>query len=127
MAIEEGTIRTLHAAQAGRAARFPALELGWHACPEPQHQLHVVSQRASRQVALRKGEWDGRQLISAKFLKESTTSSQELNKIYVVPSLDLVVLRHGGAAGLPPASGGEGAGPDAFDNQLLGRVSRAVK
>jgi CubicO group peptidase (beta-lactamase class C family) len=48
-------------------------------------------------------------------------------KIYVVPSLDLVVSRHGGAAGLASAAAGEGGGRASFDNQLLGRVCRAVK
>jgi len=43
-------------------------------------------------------------------------------KIYVVPSLDLVVARHGGAAGV----GAEG-GRMSFNNELLGRVCRAVR
>ena len=37
-------------------------------------------------------------------------------KIYVVPSLDLVVSRHGGAAG-----------ERTFDNELLGRFCRAIR
>src|SRR5262249_1904494 len=44
-------------------------------------------------------------------------------KIYIVPSLDLVVARHGGAAGERSAEGG---GRDSFDNQLLGQICRAV-
>jgi CubicO group peptidase (beta-lactamase class C family) len=43
-------------------------------------------------------------------------------KIYVVPSLDLVVARHGGAAGV----GAEG-GRASFNNELLGRVCRAAR
>lgn len=48
-------------------------------------------------------------------------------KIYVVPSLDLVVARHGGAAGVARALGEEGGGHGSFDNELLGRICRAVK
>ena len=118
-------------------------------------------------LASRGGEWNGKQLVSAKYLKEAITSSQEMNrsygylwwlngqtshllpagaaregmlwpdcpadaygalgaldkKIYVVPSLDLVVARHGGAAGVARV-----AGPNqSFDNELLGRFCRAVK
>jgi hypothetical protein len=43
-------------------------------------------------------------------------------KIYIVPSLDLVVSRHGPSAG----AGAEG-GRASFNNQLLGRVCRAVR
>jgi len=43
-------------------------------------------------------------------------------KIYVVPSLDLVVSRHGPSAG----AGAEG-GRMSFNNQLLGRVCRAIR
>lgn len=46
-------------------------------------------------------------------------------KIYVVPSLDLVVARHGGPAG--PTPGREGGGRTSFDNELLGRICRAVR
>jgi CubicO group peptidase (beta-lactamase class C family) len=46
-------------------------------------------------------------------------------KIFIVPSLDLVVSRHGPAAGVPRGAGEGGAAP--FDNQLLGRVCRAVR
>ena len=107
-------------------------------------------------LALHGGEWKGKQLIGAAWLREATSPSQELNpaygysvvgeprsvfppgpgplkegriwpdvppdafgalgamdkKIYVVPSLDLVVARHG------PAAGGK---PGEFDNEFLGR------
>ena len=43
-------------------------------------------------------------------------------KIFVVPSLDLVVARHGGAAGVQRALGPN----QGFDNQLLSKVCRAV-
>jgi CubicO group peptidase (beta-lactamase class C family) len=43
-------------------------------------------------------------------------------KIYVVPSLDLVVVRHGGAASVR----GDLAGRKDFDNAFLGAVCRAV-
>jgi CubicO group peptidase (beta-lactamase class C family) len=122
-------------------------------------------------LVVREGKWGSRQLISAKWLKEATTTSQKLNesygylwwlngkpsyrlpaaasgvhegmmwpdcppdafgalgamdkKIYVVPSLDLVVSRHGPAAGVARAAGEGGAG--SFDNQLLGRICRATK
>jgi len=48
-------------------------------------------------------------------------------KIYIVPSLDLVVARHGGPAGVARGPGAEGGGRSAFDNELLGRICRAVK
>jgi CubicO group peptidase (beta-lactamase class C family) len=48
-------------------------------------------------------------------------------KIYIVPSLDLVVSRHGGPAGVARTPGAEGAGGDSFDNELLGRICRAVR
>lgn len=48
-------------------------------------------------------------------------------KIYVVPSLDLVVARHGGAAGIARTPGAEGGGRMSFDNELLGRVCRAIR
>jgi CubicO group peptidase (beta-lactamase class C family) len=47
-------------------------------------------------------------------------------KIYVVPSLDLVVARHGGSAGIARTAAAEGGGRGSFDNELLGRVCRAV-
>lgn len=48
-------------------------------------------------------------------------------KIYLVPSLNLVVARHGGAAGVARVPGEEGGGRSSFDNELLGRICRAVK
>jgi CubicO group peptidase (beta-lactamase class C family) len=47
-------------------------------------------------------------------------------KIYIVPSLDLVVARHGPSAGVAANAGAEGGGRMSFDNELLGRVCRAV-
>lgn len=124
-------------------------------------------------LVLRGGAWQDKPLISARFLKEATRSSQDLNKsygylwwlngqaayqlpggrgnvqtgmlwpdcppdafgalgaqdkkIYIVPSLGLVVSRHGGAAGPAAAAGGEGGGRASFDNELLGRICRAAK
>lgn len=122
-------------------------------------------------LILRHGKWEDRQLISARFVKESTSTSQKLNeaygylwwlngkasfklaggrsgqgmlwpdcppdafgalgaqdkKIYVAPSLDLVIARHGGAAGVARTPGEEGGGRTSFDNELLGRICRAVK
>lgn len=111
-------------------------------------------------LALRRGQWDGRQLVNEKYMREAASKSQDLNeaygylwwlnggksymrpgragvhngmlmpdcppdtfaalgaadkKIYVVPSLDLVVTRHGGAAKAAD-----------FDNEFLGRVCKAV-
>lgn len=48
-------------------------------------------------------------------------------KIYLVPSLDLVVARHGGASGVARTPGAEGGGRASFDNELLGRICRAMK
>ena len=48
-------------------------------------------------------------------------------KIYIVPSLDLVVSRHGGPSGVARGAGAEGGGGGSFDNQLLGRICRAAK
>jgi CubicO group peptidase (beta-lactamase class C family) len=44
-------------------------------------------------------------------------------KIYVIPSLDLVVVRHGGGA----YGGGDPAGDRKFDNELLGGVCKALR
>ena len=122
-------------------------------------------------LILREGKWDTKQLIDARYVKESTSTSQRLNesygylwwlngkpsfrlpagrqvikgmmwpdcpgdaigalgaqdkKIYIVPSLDLVVSRHGPAAGVARGAGQEGGGRTSFDNELLGRVCRAV-
>ncbi len=116
--------------------------------------------------ALHQGEWNGKQLVSAKYMKEATTQSQSLNegygylwwvnsgnsyiapvqkpnprrfmpdcprdtfaalgamdkKIYVVPSLDLVVTRHGDTAGKE-----SNGAMSSFDNEFLGRICRALK
>jgi len=47
-------------------------------------------------------------------------------KIYVVPSLDLVVARHGPGAGIARGAGTEGGGRTSFDNELLRRVCAAA-
>jgi len=122
-------------------------------------------------LILRNGRWEDRHLVSAPFVRESTSPSQKLNqaygylwwlngkpsfrlpdgraaqgmlwpdcppdafgalgaqdkKIYVVPSLDLVVARHGGPAGVELRPGDEPGGRSSFDNELLGRICRAVK
>ncbi len=122
-------------------------------------------------LVLHNGRWEDQQLISAPFVKESTSPSQKLNpsygyfwwlngkpsfrlpdgrvaqgtlwpdcppdafgalgaqdkKIYVVPSLDLVIARHGGPAGIELRPGDEPGGRSSFDNELLGRVCRAVQ
>ncbi len=121
-------------------------------------------------LILRDGKWEDKQLISSKFVKEATSTSQKLNeaygylwwlngkssfllaggnsgrgmlwpdcpsdaigalgaldkKIYIVPSLDLVIARHGGASGVSRAPGEEGGGRTSFDNELLGKICRAV-
>ncbi|MDX2033922.1 MAG: serine hydrolase [Blastocatellia bacterium] len=150
----------------------------WDCSPAPNNRTNCAWYRSSLRdmskfglLMLRNGRWDGRQLISARFVKEATSSSQALNeaygylwwlngkasyklaggragtgmiwpdcppdafgalgaqdkKIYVVPSLDLVVSRHGGAAGVARQAGEEGGGRTSFDNELLGRICRAVK
>lgn len=118
-------------------------------------------------LVLRHGQWQDKQLVSEKYLREAATPSQKLNqaygylwwlngarsyrlpaspdvrqgplwpdvppdafaalgaqdkKIYIVPSLDLVVVRHGGAAGV-----GRNDAVSSFDNQFLGRICKAVK
>lgn len=51
----------------------------------------------------------------------------EDKKIYVVPSLDLVVARHGGPSGVELSPGDANGPRSSFDNELLGRICRAVK
>ncbi|MBK9709470.1 MAG: serine hydrolase [Acidobacteria bacterium] len=152
----------------------------WDCSPAPENKTNCTWYRSCLRdmsrfglLILRNGQWNGKQLISAKYLKESTSTSQKLNesygylwwlngkgsfrmpgggggvqpgmlwpdcppdafgalgaqdkKIYVVPSLDLVVSRHGGAAGIARGPGAEGGGRSSFDNELLGRICRAVK
>jgi CubicO group peptidase (beta-lactamase class C family) len=149
----------------------------WDCAPAPAGKTNCTWYRSClRDMArfglliLRNGEWDNRQLVSAGYIKESTTTSQKLNraygylwwlngmtsfklaggregqgmlwpdcpadalgalgaqdkKIYVVPGIDLVVARHGGASGVARGQG-EGGGRSSFDNDLLGRICRAVK
>lgn len=150
----------------------------WDCGPAPQGKTNCTWYRSSlRDMAkfglliLRNGRWEGRQLVSAKFVKASTSTSQKLNeaygylwwlngkasfklpggragegllwpdcppdafgalgaqdkKIYVVRSMDLVVARHGGPAGVARTAGEEGGGRASFDNELLSRVCHAVK
>jgi CubicO group peptidase (beta-lactamase class C family) len=161
--------------------KFAPLQLqnsSWDCGPAPNNQTNCSWYRSSLRdmskfglLILRNGKWEDRQLISAKFVKEATNTSQKLNeaygylwwlngkpsfklaggragqgmlwpdcppdafgalgaqdkKIYVVPSLDLVVARHGPAAGVARTPGEEGGGRTSFDNELLGRICRAVK
>lgn len=138
----------------------------WDGPPVDDHHNWMWIQSSVRDMAkfgllaLHRGQWDGRQLVSEKFMKEATSKSQDLNeaygylwwlngsksymrpgrggvhqgmlmpdcppdafaalgaadkKIYIVPSLDLVVTRQGGAAKTAD-----------FDNQLLGRFCKAM-
>lgn len=150
----------------------------WDCGPAPNSKTNCTWYRSSLRdmskfglLILRNGKWDGKQLVSASFVKESTSTSQKLNeaygylwwlngkpsfrlasgragqgllwpdcppdafgalgaqdkKIYVVPSLDLVIARHGGGAGVARTPGEEGGGRTSFDNELLGRICHAVK
>lgn len=150
----------------------------WDCSPAPNGKTNCTWYRSCLSdmarfglLILRQGKWENRQLVSARYVKDSTSSSQKLNeaygylwwlngqasfklpngraaqgrlwpdcppeavgalgaqdkKIYVVPSLDLVVARHGGAAGVARSLGEEGGGRSSFDNELLGRICRAVK
>jgi CubicO group peptidase (beta-lactamase class C family) len=150
----------------------------WDCGAAPNNKTNCTWYRSSlRDMAkfglliLRHGQWEDKQLISASFVKESTSASQKLNeaygylwwlngkasfklaggravegmmwpdcppdaigalgaqdkKIYVVPGLDLVVARHGGAAGVARNVAEEGGGRTSFDNELLGRICRAAK
>ena len=150
----------------------------WDCSPAPKGKTNCTWYRSSlRDMArfglliLRNGKWENRQLISARYVRESTSASQKLNeaygylwwlngkssfhlpngisgrgmlwpdcpadafgalgaqdkRIYIVPSFDLVVARHGGASGVVRTPGEEGGGRASFDNELLGRICRAVK
>lgn len=151
----------------------------WDCSPGPNRATNCTWYRSGLRdmsrfglLVLRQGAWERKQVIGARFLKESTTSSQKLNqsygylwwlngkasyqlpgarggvqpgmlwpdcppdafgalgaqdkKIYVVPSLDLVVSRHGGAAGVARTPAAEGGGRASFDNELLRRICGAV-
>ncbi len=152
----------------------------WDCAPAPNNKTNCTWYRSCLRdmsrfglLILRNGQWDGKQIVSAKYVKEAASTSQKLNesygylwwlngkpsyklpggvggvqpgmlwpdcpadafgalgaqdkKIYVIPSLDLVVSRHGGAAGIARTPGAEGGGRSSFDNELLGRICRAVK
>ncbi len=150
----------------------------WDCAPGPNSKTNCTWYRSCLRdmskfglLILRNGKWEEKQPVSAKFVKESTSTSQKLNeaygylwwlngkpsfklaggrtgqgmlwpdcppdafgalgaqdkKIYIVPGLDLVVSRHGGAAGVARNLGEEGGGRSSFDNELLGRICRAVK
>ena len=51
----------------------------------------------------------------------------EDKKIDVVPSLDLVAARQGGPSGVELSPGDANGPRSSFDNELLGRICRAVK
>ena len=151
----------------------------WDCAPAPNNKTNCTWYRSCLRdmsrfglLILRNGQWDGKQIVSAKYVKEATSTSQMLNesygylwwlngkpsyklpggggvqpgrlwpdcppdafgalgaqdkKIYVVPSLNLVVARHGGAAGIARTPGVEGGGRNSFDNELLGRICRAAR
>ncbi|MBX3277632.1 MAG: serine hydrolase [Acidobacteria bacterium] len=150
----------------------------WDCSPAPDNKTNCAWYRSClRDMAkfglliLRGGRWEDKQLVSARFISESTSTSQKLNeaygylwwlngkssfklaggqpgqgmlwpdcpadavgalgaqdkKIYVVPSLDLVVARHGGASGVARTPGEEGGGRTSFDNELLGRICGAIR
>lgn len=146
----------------------------WDTLPAPNGRTNYLFMRSSVPdmarfglLILRRGNWNGTQLVSEAYVAESTRRSQDLNpsygylwwlggesgylrpaggglakgpmwpecppdaigalgaqdkKIYVVPSLDLVVVRHGGAA----HGGRDPTGVGRFDNELLGAVCRAL-
>jgi CubicO group peptidase (beta-lactamase class C family) len=160
------------------AAPIGMTHSSWDCSPAPNGKTNCTWYRSClRDMArfglliLRNGSWENRQLVSARYVKESTSTSQKLNesygylwwlngkasfklpagreaqgmlwpdcppdafgalgaqdkKIYIVPSLDLVVARHGGVAGVARNLGEEGGGRSSFDNELLGRICRAVR
>ncbi len=176
--LEHATGESINAYTRRKFAPLAWQQTSWDCTPAPADKTNCQWCRSCvRDMAkfglliLRNGQWDGKQLISAKYVKESTRPSQKLNeaygylwwlnggpsfklpngravegmmwpdcppdaigalgaqdkKIYVVPSLDLVVARHGGAAGVARTPGEEGGGRTSFDNELLGRICRAVK
>lgn len=176
--LEHATGESINAYTARKFAPLGLQSSSWDCGPAPNNKTNCSWYRSSLRdmskfglLILRHGKWEGRQLISAKFIKESTSTSQKLNeaygylwwlngkasfkmpngragagmlwpdcppdafgalgaqdkKIYVVPSLDLVVARHGPGAGVARTPGEEGGGRMSFDNELLGRICRAVR
>jgi CubicO group peptidase (beta-lactamase class C family) len=176
--LEHATGESINQYTARKFAPLGLLSSSWDCGPAPNNKTNCSWYRSSLRemskfglLILRQGKWDDRQLVSAKFVKESTSTSQTLNeaygylwwlngkssfklasgragqgrlwpdcppdafgalgaqdkKIYVVPSLDLVIARHGGASGVARTPGEEGGGRTSFDNELLGRICRAVK
>jgi CubicO group peptidase (beta-lactamase class C family) len=150
----------------------------WDCSPAPKGKTNCTWYRSSLRdmvrfglLILRNGKWESKQLVSARYVRESTSTSQKLNeaygylwwlngkssfnlpngisgrgmlwpdcppdafgalgaqdkRIYIVPSFDLVVARHGGASGVVRSPGEEGGGRASFDNELLGRICRAVR
>ncbi len=145
---------------------------GWDGLPAGDETSYTWFRCTVRDMArfgelvLGRGEFQGKRLVSAKWLAEAQRSSQQLNpaygylwwlngqkafqtpagrlqqgmlwpdsprdavgalgaldkKIYVVPSLGLVVARHGGAAGVQRVLGPN----QGFDNQLLSKVCQGV-
>ena len=176
--LETATGESINQYTARKFAPLALQQAGWDCAPAPNNKTNCSWYRSSLRdmskfglLILRNGKWEDRQLVSAKFVKAATNTSQKLNeaygylwwlngkpsfklaggragqgmiwpdcppdafgalgaqdkKIYVVPSLDLVVSRHGTAAGVARTAGEEGGGRTSFDNELLGRICRAVK
>ena len=176
--LETATGESINQYTARKFAPLALQQAGWDCAPAPNNKTNCSWYRSSLRdmskfglLILRNGKWEDRQLVSAKFVKAATNTSQKLNeaygylwwlngkpsfklaggragqgmiwpdcppdafgalgaqdkKIYVVPSLDLVVSRHGPAAGVARTAGEEGGGRTSFDNELLGRICRAVK
>lgn len=182
-------LRILETASGGSIDRYTERKLSgplgmrysrWDCGPAPNNKTNCSWYRSCLRdmsrfglMILRNGQWDGKQLVSARYIREMTATSQKLNeaygylwwlngkdsyrlpggaggvnqgmlwpdcpadafgalgaqdkKIYIVPSLDLVVSRHGGPAGIARGPGAEGGGRNSFDNELLGRICRAVR
>lgn len=176
--LETATGESINQYTARKFAPLALQQSSWDCGPAPNNKTNCAWYRSCLRdmskfglLILRNGKWEDKQLISARFVKEATSTSQTLNeaygylwwlngkpsfklaggrsgqgmlwpdcppdafgalgaqdkKIYIVPSLDLVVARHGGAAGVARTAGEEGGGRTSFDNELLGRICRAVK
>ncbi|MFN0124505.1 MAG: hypothetical protein ACKV2V_28730, partial [Blastocatellia bacterium] len=88
-------------------------------------RLFVV---AERQALVQAGERTrGARIALAGLPARCLSLGAQDKKIYVVPGLDLVIARHGGASGVARTPGEEGGGRTSFDNELPGRICRAVK